>query len=216
MHKLKSQYKTLSQECRLYNCQRPIIALTGGIASGKSAASQYFIGQGVPLIDADKLVKEIYQQESTMEFLKNLDPQFLTNDKINFKLLRESLFNNLNLKNIIEEYIYNKLPNQFNLNYEKLDFSTFDFLIYDIPLLYEKGISSLFDMNILVYAPREIQKARLMQRDNISEQLANKILDQQMDIEVKKEKASFIIENTASFNVLNAKTQQCLKEISTS
>jgi dephospho-CoA kinase len=90
--------------------------------------------------------------------------------------------------------------------YERL--SSPQMVVYDVPLLFEKAMEQMVDITILVYAPRTIQKDRLMKRDHISGELAETILNQQMDIESKKSKSQFIIENTKS-------EQELLKEVET-
>lgn len=210
MHKLKSNYRKLNIDQRLYQCEKPIISLSGGIASGKSTVANLLSSKGLPLIDADKLVKEIYAQDKTKEFIANLDSSFLTKDKINFSKLRECFFSDTSLKDKIEKYIYQKLPQTFHQNYQKLEFSQYDFLIYDIPLLHEKNLTDFFDVNILVYAPRAVQLKRLLARDRCSIEVAQNILNQQLDIDSKRQKSDLILENSSNLNSLEQKVHSTI------
>jgi dephospho-CoA kinase len=70
-----------------------------------------------------------------------------------------------------------------------------------------------FDLTVLVYAPRKIQRARLMNRDGHLEEMANNILDQQMDIEEKKLKADFVIDNSQTEAELTEEVNQFLRQI---
>lgn len=201
--KIFDQVKLLDPQNRLHNCPIPIIGLTGGIASGKSTASAFLKSKGYKVIDADALVKEIYNEPETFDFIKNLDSQFVSDGKINFTILREKFFSNPFLKNEVENFLYQRIPNKFLSQIKDDDL----FVIYDVPLLFEKKLDSLIDTSILIYCPRKTQLERLLVRDQISTDLANKILDNQMDIELKKQISQFVIHNDQDqeklFNKIN-------------
>ena len=213
MHKLKSDYITLTPNNRLYGLKKPIIGLTGGIASGKSTAAVYLKNKRIPLLDADALVKEVYKEKETIKFIYNNYPSAVTNNSINFKKLREIVFNSSEDKRKITHFIYQKLPNTFMYEYNKLDFSEYDFCLYDVPLLFENQMENLFDMTTLVYSPRDTQEKRLIKRDLISKELATKILDQQMPIEDKRQKSNFIISNLGDLQDLNNEIELFLDQI---
>ncbi|MNI76848.1 Dephospho-CoA kinase [compost metagenome] len=73
-------------------------------------------------------------------------------------------------------------------------------VIADIPLLYESGLENLYEEIMVVYVPREIQLDRLMQRDGLSLSGAEARLSAQMDIELKKQRADIVIDNSYGFN----------------
>ncbi len=85
----------LINDTRLYHIDIPIIGLTGGIATGKSTVSKMLIENGLPLICADSLVKEIYKDNEAKAFIRNLVPDAIINDEINFPALREHFFNSV-------------------------------------------------------------------------------------------------------------------------
>jgi dephospho-CoA kinase len=68
-------------------------------------------------------------------------------------------------------------------------------------------------MTVLVYAPREIQRTRLMKRDNVLEEMAETMLNSQMDIEEKKAKADFIIDNSKSESELAKEINRLLHKL---
>jgi dephospho-CoA kinase len=65
MKKLKNNWVTKNKSNRLYEVPVPILGLTGGISTGKSTVAQLFREAGIPVIDADQLVKGIYQKKSS-------------------------------------------------------------------------------------------------------------------------------------------------------
>lgn len=194
--------KILSKEKRLHQCELPIVAITGGIACGKSTVSKMIEDQGHLVIDADRLVKEIYQLKESKSLIQNIAPEAIAQDVIDFKKLRSMFFSNSELKAKIESYIYSKLPEQF-LN--KVRNSNAAIVFYDVPLLFEKKLDPLVDHILCVYIPRNMQRDRVMARDTITADEAEKILRQQLDIEDKKSRSQTVIDNAS--NLENTKNQ---------
>lgn len=207
--KLKSIHHIKSSEQRLYGVTVPVVGLTGGIATGKSTVSKILESKGFSIIDADRLVKDVYALPETKEFILKRHPEVIQNGQISFPLLREKVFSDQTTKIDIESFIYQRLPAAFNSALKKLKDPKV--IIYDVPLLFEKKLAPFFDLTVLVYAPRNIQRARLMTRDGHQETMADNILNQQMDIEEKKEKAKFIIDNSKTEAELAEEVNQFLR-----
>ncbi len=213
MHKLKSNYIKLDTKTRLYNSAQPIIGLTGGIATGKSTASKILSSLGVPVIDADKLIKKVYAKDSIFKFLEQNCPQVINSKQINFKLLREIFFNDKKLKQQLELLLYQYLPEAFEEAKKELSFSKYNFLIYDVPLLFEKKLEEKCDLTVLISCSADQQMQRLIKRDHLSIELAKKILAHQMPLEEKEKKANFVIENTSAPQKLHSKMIKFLETL---
>lgn len=211
MKKLKEEYIRLSSSERIYQLDKPVIALTGGIATGKSTVTEILKKHGFQIIDADQLVKSIYQQEETKTFIKAHYPEVFSHDEINFPKLRELFFESHEVKKRIENFIYQKLPKAFKE--ASAEISSQNFYFYDIPLLFEKSLQGKVDLSIVVYAPMEIQLARLIARDKTKEDVAKKILVQQMNIEDKRNMSDFVIDNSDSKIKLAAEVEKLLLQI---
>ena len=211
MKNLKAPLIKLTPEERLYNYDKPIIGLTGGIATGKSSVTQILREQGLKVIDADQLVRSIYQTDECRKFIKNNFPEAWENETINFPKLREIFFQDLKSKAIIEAFIYERLPEAFKKASEELQDQ--NFCIYDVPLLFEKKLDKKTDISLVIYSPQDIQLVRLMNRDNIKRDSAKRILDAQIDIEEKKEMADFVIENDGTIEELAADVGQFLLQV---
>jgi dephospho-CoA kinase len=201
----------LTPQSRLYQCPVPLIGLTGGIATGKSQVGQILKDLGHPVLEADYLIKCIYQQKETIEFVKKVFPQAMIGQTIDFPILRQLFFNHKQEALELENYLYKQIPNMFEV--ERLKLKAINYLIYDIPLLYEKKLESFFDTIILVYAPRSVQKARTLSRDGSTIETIEKILDAQMDIEEKKQISPWVIENTKGLNELQANVENWLAQV---
>lgn len=211
MKKLKDKYVRLEPGFRLYNYDKPIIALTGGIATGKSTVTKMLEAKGLQVIDADALVKNIYRKEETKNFIKTVFSAAWVNEEISFPKLRELVFQNPKVKEAVETFIYARLPEAFREATAQIKDQ--DFYIYDVPLLFERNMETKVDQTIVVYAPRKIQLARLIDRDGSKEEIGNKILEAQMDIEEKREKADFVLNNSNTIAELAAEVDQLLLQM---
>lgn len=212
MKKLKPDLIKLSPLSRLYSSPRPIIGLTGGIATGKSTAARILISRGYQVIDADRLVKDIYKKKDTLNFIKGNYPSVWIQDSIDFPALHDLFFSDSLVKEQIENYIYQQLPVAFAESLDKIS-ADHNFIIYDVPLLFEKRLETKVDLTVVVYAPASLQRARLLGRDGHLDEMATKILSHQLDIEAKKQNSDFVINNSSSLLELAAEVDQFLLQI---
>jgi dephospho-CoA kinase len=211
MKELKQEFIKLSSKERLYSVTHPIIGLTGGIATGKSTVAKLFQESGIPVISADSLVKEVYKMPEALDFVASNWPETVIKDTIRFDLLRKVVFKDDNNREKIETFIYSKIKMAFDASYTLLDSPTL--LVYDVPLLFEKKLGSKVDISICVYAPRKIQIERLLKRDSIDSELAEKILSTQWEIDKKREAADLVIDNSGGIEDLKKEFDQALKRL---
>lgn len=211
MKKLKAKWVTKTPANRLYQIPVPIIGLTGGIGTGKSTVAQLLREKNIPVIDADRLVKNIYQKKETVEFIAKHFPAVIVDGAIDFKRLREIAFVDSQNKKLIEDFIYAFMPLEFKKAYAT--FLNPSFVVYDVPLLFEKKLNELVDLSVCVYASREIQIERIVLRDKTSREMAEKILLHQMDIEEKKKCADLVIENNDGIDELKKSIEFFLTDI---
>lgn len=197
--------KKITKDLRLYNIDIPIIGITGGIACGKTTFSQILKKKGYPVINADQLVKKIYSENETLQFIKKNYPEAVVQNTIQFNKLREWFFKDQANQNLVESFIYKKLENIFIK--ERKKFSKADFLFYDVALLFEKSLDSKLDFSVCVHISREEQINRLIKRDRISKDLALKIISKQIPIDDKMQMADFLINN--SQNLQDLEEQAC-------
>lgn len=196
---------------RLYECPLPMIAITGGIATGKSTVSDLLRQQGQVVICADGLVKEIYQQEETVDFVSRLSYVAVKEGKIDFAFLRQLFFNDRSIQLQLENYIYSHLPLAFNQKMKEQ--WPEHYLFYDVPLLFEKSLDERVDLSICVYCPRDIQKERLLKRDGNTDELVEKILSSQMNIEDKKKRSSLVVDNSGTLKQLEEQVPKLIRSI---
>ncbi len=211
-NRLLQTFNILATKSRLHGIPTPIIAITGGIATGKSTVVEYLIQKGFAVLCADKLIKEIYQQEATKSFLKeNVSHVIASNGEIDFKKLRAYTFDNDNFKQQLEQFLYLKLPEAFWENYKKIPASPYFF--YEVPLLFEKNLQSKVDVIVLLSTTPQLQLERLNSRDSSTTEINEKIIKAQMSFEIKQTQAHFILDNNRSNHDLLVQIDQLLSNL---
>lgn len=195
MSELQPRWIKLKPAARLYGCDFPIVALTGGIASGKSTVLKFFKEQGAAVISADELIKDIYRWPLTKIWLTALAPDVLENGEVLFSKLREKVFQDTTLKIEVENFLYARLPQAFQDRLKAL--GNVSWLVYEIPLLFERNMQDLFDVVVVSWVPVEIQKKRLLSRDPLTTaSTADAILSAQLSLDEKKKKADLVFDNS--------------------
>ena len=181
------------------------IALTGGIATGKSTVSSLFMMYGFLTIDADKIAHKLLDDNTNM--IKELfGDKYVSDKKVVRKELGNLIFKDKIQKLKLENFLHPLIKQE--IIKEALIFETQKkpYLI-DIPLFFE---NKNYDINksIVVYTTKDIQLQRLIKRDNSTKDEALTRINNQMDIEEKKQKATFIIDNTKDLQNLQNEVER--------
>ncbi len=189
---------------------RYAVALTGGIATGKSSVAEIFSTLGYDIVDADKVAHRLLD-ENADKIANIFGEKFVQNGRVDRKALGSLVFADKAQRERLEGLMHPLIRDEILDISAKLDKKSRPYLI-ELPLFFETGAYEI-DNSILVYAPREMQLKRLMARNNLSEKEANDRIDSQMDIESKKAKAKYIIDNTKDMAHLNQECQRVDKLI---
>lgn len=186
------------------------IVLTGGIATGKSTVASLFMLHGFLTIDADKIAHKLLDQHyTTIESL--FGSEYIENKKVLRKKLGNLIFNNLEEKKKLENFIHPLIKEEIIKEAKVFEEQKKPYLI-DIPLFFENN-SYEIDKSIVVYTSKDIQLKRLIDRDKSSNEDALIRINNQMDIEKKKELATFVIDNTKDLKNLQSEVERVKKEI---
>ena len=208
--KLHRSYIKLTQQNRLHQLDIPVIGLTGGIACGKSTAASFLVQNNIPVIAADTLIKRIYSSKESWQFIQQNFPQCISEERIDFQRLRTKAFNDARTRQSLENFLYPQLPNAFKSALK--DFSHPQTIVYDVPLLFEKSLNLLVDLSVCIYCNGPMQLKRLLERDRLDEDLAKKMLAEQMDIEVKRQKADVTIDNSGDREELHQRINEFIQK----
>ncbi|MEG0874109.1 MAG: bifunctional DNA-formamidopyrimidine glycosylase/DNA-(apurinic or apyrimidinic site) lyase [Clostridiales bacterium] len=183
-------------QCQPLKRKKIVIGLTGGIASGKTVASDYLHILGAEILDADLIAREIMAPNSTVinKIANTFGTEFINEDgTLNRILLRNNVFNH---KEKVKELNAITHPAIRRIISSRIKKSQDALIILVAPLLIEAKYTALCDEVWLLYAGDENQKQRLLKRDGIDEELATKIMVNQMTYEKKAKFAQLIIDNS--------------------
>jgi len=177
-----------------------LVGLTGGIATGKSLVSEILRGLGAYIIDADKIAREVVepQKPAWLEIVEFFGKDIINKDRtINRKRLGEIVFNDPLKKRKLEEIVHPRVIEEENrMLKEYLKIKPDGIVIIDAALLIEAGSHKRVDKLIVVYADKETQTKRLMERDGLSRTDAEKRIASQMPLDEKVKMADFVIDNS--------------------
>ncbi|PKK94726.1 MAG: dephospho-CoA kinase [Tenericutes bacterium HGW-Tenericutes-5] len=168
------------------------IGLTGGIASGKSLVSSYFEEQDIVILDADKIYKNLLK---TNKILYNEIKKTFQLEDFTLKQLGEIVFNDQKKLKTLNRIAHPYVIRVFTEQLKKLA-KTEDFVVLDIPLLFEAKMEDFCDVIICVYVDEIIQIERLIKRNNLSEEEALKRISSQMPLSEKCKISDYVIDNS--------------------
>ena len=181
-----------------------VVALTGGVASGKSTVLKMFMRLGAFGIDCDVLSREALRPctSAWWSVVKAFGKDILRKDlEIDRPKLREIVFSDEEKRRTLERIVH---PEVFRMLKERLNaIKTLTaeergvLVVVDVPLLFELGMQSEFERVIVVYASEAVRLRRLLQR-GFSREIAMKIMRAQMPLEEKVKQADFVIYNEGS------------------
>ena len=193
------------------------IALTGGIATGKTTVSQILKNMGFAVIDADKVSHKLMLQGELAygPIITSFGTEILNNEmEIERKKLGSIVFSDPQKLKELESILHPKIQEYVSGERKKLAEQGMKAAFYDVPLLFEKNLFDRFDNFILVYAGESVQLERLMSRDGLNEKEAQKRIDLQISMEIKKEKSAIIINNNGGdLDLLKKEVERVLKKL---
>jgi len=183
-----------------------IVGLTGGIGSGKSAAANFFQNEGITVIDADELSREVIEQD-TPGFEKIVDcfgSAIIDSDgSINRAFLRQEVFDDEKKKKLLESIIH---PLVRDLMIEKIAASQSPYSIIMVPLIFETNSMNNYNRILVIDCDPIVQLERAMLRDKNSKIQIQKIIDSQCSREERISIANDIIPNNDSLENLKIRS----------
>jgi dephospho-CoA kinase len=186
------------------------IALTGGIATGKSTVASLLALNGMRVIDADTISHEILD-ESASWVKETFGEEFVNASKVNRSKLGNLIFSNEKMKKVLENYLHPKIRQEIEKRSIKQDSFKFPYLI-DIPLFFENNNYDISD-SVVVYVPNDIQLERFIKRNGYTKEESLKRINSQMPIEEKKKRATWVIDNSKNLKHLQQECEEFVDKI---
>lgn len=198
-----------------------VIALTGGIGSGKTTVAEIFKSKNIPIIDTDIIARQIVEQGKTAyaEIIKIFGEEILNKNKdINRPALRKLIFSSakkrLQLEKILHPVIWNEVISRLTSITSGSSLTT-PYCIIVVPLLLEnltqiKAVT--FDRILVIDVTEETQIKRSIKRDDCNESMIKNIMKNQVSRQVRIDAADDIILNTGNLDALNKKVENLHKQ----
>jgi dephospho-CoA kinase len=193
-----------------------VIGLTGGIATGKSSVAKILHRQGVAVISSDELAHQAIAPggpayaQTTAEF----GPEVLSSDgKINRRLLGEKVFKDRAARERLEEIIHPIVIKEIQKQLKRYSESGAQIVVVEAPLLFEVGLTELFDYIWVVSASYERQLQRLMKRDRLTEIEAKQRIAAQMSLAEKEKRADAVIINNNGLDSLEGQVSTLIRTL---
>ena len=182
------------------------VAITGNIASGKSVVQAVLEKKGYKVLDTDVVGHEVLKSNSEIITAFSKYDVFNADGSVSREKLGRLVFSDKNLKKKLEAISHPIIKNKIEKFFEENSSERVVFVA--IPLLFEANMQSLFDKIVLVYANEEIRKQRLIERNNLSAEDAQKRISCQLPQEYKLKFADYILENNGSFENVKAQVER--------
>lgn len=181
-----------------------LIALTGGIASGKSAVAATFANLGVPVLDTDQIARAVVELGSPTleELVAEFGGEILdATGRLDRARMRDRVFNDPEQRKRLEAITHPAIRAELARRSREAGGA---YQVHVIPLLVETGRADTYDRVLVVDCPPEDQLKRLMARDGSSAEQARKILEAQVSREQRLSVADDVIVNTGTLEDLRA------------
>jgi dephospho-CoA kinase len=192
------------------------IALTGGIATGKSYVASKIKDAGVPIVDADVLSREVVAPGTPglAAVRRRFGPDAVRRDGTMDRVrIAQVVFKDKRARLDLEAIIHPAVQKAIDEFFATLPKRT-PFAVADIPLLFETGRDNQFNAVVVVACPRELQLQRLMERSKLSKEDAERRLNAQLPIDQKVKKATHVIRTEGTFEETDKQVAELLKKLS--
>lgn len=192
-----------------------IVGLTGGIASGKSTVSSMLMSLNIPVIDADKISRDVVEpgEDAYEEIRRVFSDDILQEDlTLNRKELGKIIFADEEKRKQLNAIVHPAVRKEMLLQRDTYLNAGEKCVVLDIPLLFEGNLTSLVDKTLVVSVDENIQLDRLMKRDNSTEAEAKRRILSQMPIQEKVKLADAVIDNNGSQDQSYEQLENILKK----
>ena len=188
------------------------VAITGGIATGKSSILQYIMMKGYVVYSSDSLAHDVLRSEGKDAVLREFGRKILgDNGEIDRNLLGKLVFNDLDklnkLNNIIHPFVRSRIEKIIKANPD------LDIIFFEVPLLFEAEMEDMFDVSINIYCDIDTQIGRIVARDNKTIEDALNIIKNQMGTYERNRRATYIIDNTNDLEKTYKEIDKIIEEV---
>jgi dephospho-CoA kinase len=196
------------------NDERPfVLCLTGSLGMGKSTAAKFFAEAGVPVHDSDAVVHALYDGEA-VAVIEQAFPGSTTDGKVDRTKLGAMVLADKAALARLEAIVHPLVSDSTDEFLVAARANGASVVVLDVPLLFETLTHHRCDAVVVVSAPAEIQRKRVLDRPGMTEEKFAAILDKQMPDVEKRARAHFIVDSSKSFDHARAQVRDILSAVS--
>lgn len=194
-----------------------VIAITGGIGSGKSAVAKLFEQWGAQTVDADILAREVVEpgSEGFQRVVQNFGPDMVLADgSLNRPKLASIIFSDQEKKALLESLLHPLIRERWLSHLQRLKKSDAPLIAYIVPLFFESTAEMPeIEKVILISAPEETRIHRIMSRDLFPRHIAELRIRAQLPDSAKIDKSDYVIKNDSSLEQLESRAREVFREL---
>jgi dephospho-CoA kinase len=189
-----------------------ILGLTGSIGMGKSTTATLFAEAGVPVYDADAAVHKIYEGEAAPA-IEAAFPGTTAGGKVDRNKLSARVLHDPAAIKQLEGIVHPMLGASRQKFFEDAERSGALVAVVDVPLLYETGGEKRVDAVVVVTTTPEIQRMRILARDNMTAEKLDAILARQLPDAEKRKRADFVVDTSRGLDPVRARIRDILDQV---
>lgn len=191
-----------------------IAGLTGSIGMGKSTTAQLFKERGAAVFDADAAVHELYAKDgAAVPILRAGLPETVIDGAVDRQILSEKLRKDPLLLGVLESFIHPLVAQMREAAIEAARAAGKTVFINDMPVLFETGGETEVDIVIVVSAPADIQRQRVLSRSGMSAEKFAFILSKQMPDAEKRKRADYIVDSSQGLDLAREQVQTIMQSL---
>ena len=189
-----------------------ILGLTGSIGMGKSTTAKLFTEAGVPVYDADATVHRIYEGEAAPA-IEAAFPGTTVNGKVDRARLSERVMHDPAAIRRLEQIVHPMLRSHHQKFLEEAEKSGAPVAVMDVPLLYETGGETRVDAVVVVTTSPEVQRERILARENMTGEKLDAILARQLPDAEKRKRADFVVDTSHGLDPVRSRIRDILDQV---
>ncbi len=192
------------------------IAVTGGMAAGKTTVCRLFKELGAYVVSADEIVHQLLSPGTAVgqQVISLLGSDIVSGHEFDRTKIAAKVFANPNLLSALEEFIHPAVFDEIEKKYQQVESEKrYSLFLAEIPLLYESAGEDKFDAVISVYADPAFCRERYMKETGQSAQEFEKRMSRQIEPKQKSAKAHYTIENNGNFEQLKTKVKNLYSQL---
>ncbi|MCK0070148.1 dephospho-CoA kinase [Kordiimonas laminariae] len=191
-----------------------IVGLTGSIGMGKSETAKMFVAEGVPVFDADAAVHRLQKKGGkALPLIEKAFPGSVAGGELDRASLGAQVFADPAKKKVLENIMHPMVGDERIAFFEAAEKANADIVVLDVPLLFETGGDKGCHYSVVVSAPAEVQRERVLARSGMTAEKFEDILKRQMPDADKRAKADYIVDTDKGLEHAKARVREILTTI---